>query len=494
MKFCFSKIVLLVLGAALVVSGLSCSGGNQGETIPITTTSAKARELYIKGRELAENVRNQESIEYFEQALELDPNFAMAHLNLSFTAPSTQEFFDHFDAALALVDKVSKGERLWILGVQAAVNGDPALQQSLYEDLVAAYPKDKRAHNLLANQLFGQQKYEEALVEYEKSRTIDPDYAPNYNQIGYCYRFLDDYAAAEKALKKYIELIPDDPNPYDSYAELLLKMGKFDQALKEYQRAVGINSRFLPSHFGIATSLCMMGKYKEARDGLYEQFLRALNDGQRRTILLATAVTYACQEEYDQAMRELQDRYQIAEANADLPTEANDLNNMAGILLMTGQPDSARTLYDKAIELVEASSLADEVKHVSQIGYYANLAFAACIKGDFESARARADEYHEAISPDNFGSMQTYHAIEGLIALGTKDYERAVSELEQANLQNPIFVYYLGEAYLGAGERKTGISYISQAAHFNAVNNLNYALIMPKAERRLQELEKQAGT
>jgi cytochrome c-type biogenesis protein CcmH/NrfG len=41
--------------------------------------------------------------------------------------------------------------------------------------------------------------------------------------LGYSYRSLENYAEAEKAFKIYIELIPDDPNPYDSYAEMLSK-------------------------------------------------------------------------------------------------------------------------------------------------------------------------------------------------------------------------------------------------------------------------------
>ena len=35
----------------------------------------------------------------------------------------------------------------------------------------------------------------------------------------------------------HIELIPNDPNPYDSYAELLLKLGKFDQSIENYKKA-----------------------------------------------------------------------------------------------------------------------------------------------------------------------------------------------------------------------------------------------------------------
>src|SRR5688572_31006475 len=37
----------------------------------------------------------------------------------------------------------------------------------------------------------------------------------SYNQLGYAYRFLENYAKAEETFKKYIQVIPDDPNPYE---------------------------------------------------------------------------------------------------------------------------------------------------------------------------------------------------------------------------------------------------------------------------------------
>ena len=45
----------------------------------------------------------------------------------------------------------------------------------------------------------------------------------------------------EKTFKKYTELIPGDPNPYDSYAELLLKTGRYDEAVAQYQEALRID-------------------------------------------------------------------------------------------------------------------------------------------------------------------------------------------------------------------------------------------------------------
>jgi tetratricopeptide (TPR) repeat protein len=88
------------------------------------------------------------------------------------------------------------------------------------------------------------------------------------NQRGYARRFLEDFDGAEKAFKKYISLIPGDPNPYDSYAELLMKMGKFEASIENYRRALKVNPRFAPSHIGIATALNFLGRYTEARKQL----------------------------------------------------------------------------------------------------------------------------------------------------------------------------------------------------------------------------------
>ena len=65
-----------------------------------------------------------------------------------------------------------------------------------------------------------------------KATAINPSFSTPYNQLGYAYRFLEKFPEAEDAFKKYTQLIPDDPNPYDSYAELLMKMGRFDESIK----------------------------------------------------------------------------------------------------------------------------------------------------------------------------------------------------------------------------------------------------------------------
>ena len=100
----------------------------------------------------------------------------------------------------------------------------------------------------------------QAIEHYKKATELAPDYSTAYNILGYAYRQNVAYANAEKAFKKYIELIPNDPNPYDSYAELLLKMGRFDESITQYQKALAIDSNFINSHLGIAAALDVQGQ------------------------------------------------------------------------------------------------------------------------------------------------------------------------------------------------------------------------------------------
>src|SRR5262249_11246527 len=193
--------------------------------IPVTTASAEAKAEFLKGRDNFEKLLITDSIAHFQKAASLDPNFAWAELALANSAPTGKEFFEHLHKAVALADKASNGEKLLILATEAGANNQPVKQKEYLDALVAAYPNDERAHFNLAGYYFGQQDYPRAIEHYKKATELEPTYSTAFNLLGYANRQNGDFAAAEKAFQKYIDLIPKDPNPYDSYAELLLKMG-----------------------------------------------------------------------------------------------------------------------------------------------------------------------------------------------------------------------------------------------------------------------------
>src|SRR5204863_11193 len=71
-------------------------------------------------------------------------------------------------------------------------------------------------------------------------------------------------------LRNACSLDPDfamahDPNPHDSYAEILRMAGRFEDAVKQYQAALAIDPSFYSSQFGIADTYSLMGDQIRAR-------------------------------------------------------------------------------------------------------------------------------------------------------------------------------------------------------------------------------------
>lgn len=472
----------------LTIAGIGCGSGNSGK-MPITTSSDEALDYYVKGRDLAERLRGQESIEYFQKAIALDSNFALAYLNLAFSSASAKEFFENFDKARSLIDHVSEGERNWILGVEAGNNAMPSRQREYFQRIVDMYPKDERAHNILAGNYFAQQQWEEAISEYTKAIDINPRFSPPYNQLGYAYRFLGRYQDAEHAFRRYIKLIPDDPNPYDSYGELLLKMGRYNQSIQSYEKALTINSSFAPSHIGIATNLNLKGKHDKAREQLAEMYDTAPSDGQRRAALFGMAVSYADEGKLDSAVIMLRKQYALAEKISDAAAMAGDLQIIGTVLYEARKFDQAADAFDKALKIVLGSQLSPEIKENARRTNLYLTARLALVRGDIEKARAKWKEYHdEVVKLDNYGQIRLAHDLAGRIALEKDDYDQALTEFGQANQQDPYILFLTGLAYERKGDLKSAREMYSETVNFNQISSINYSLVRSRAQAKLSTL------
>ncbi|PYV48446.1 MAG: hypothetical protein DMG92_13625, partial [Acidobacteria bacterium] len=59
--------------------------------------------------------------------------------------------------------------------------------------------------------------------------------------------------------------MPNDPNPQDSYAEILRMAGHYTVAIDHYHVALSMNPQFYSSQFGIADTYMLMGDETRAR-------------------------------------------------------------------------------------------------------------------------------------------------------------------------------------------------------------------------------------
>ncbi|HKQ51252.1 MAG TPA: tetratricopeptide repeat protein [Pyrinomonadaceae bacterium] len=458
--------------------------------LPVTTASEEARKEFLQGRDLVDKLLVQDSLQHFDKAISLDPNFASAHLARAQSSPTAKEFFEHLKHAVGLADKASEGERLLILSTEAGANGDTAKQKEYLDKLVALHPNEERAHFNLGGYYFGQQDYPQAIAEYKKATELNPNYSNAYNLLGYAYRQNADYTSAEQAFKKYIELIPNDPNPYDSYAELLLKMGRFDESIAQYRKALSIQPNFVNSHFAIAANLTYQGKYDEASAELQKMTDKARNDGERRTALFGQTVVDADRGLLDKALADVDKQYALGEKINDVAAMAGDLQTKGNILLELGKYAEAKEQFDKLLKMTEGSNLSQEIKENTRRFHHYNLAVVALGMKDSAKAVAEAEEYRKgAEASKNPAQVRQAHQLLGMIALAEKDYDKAISELQQTGGQNPQNFFRLCQAYQGKGDNAKAREFCQKAADFNSLPLLPYAFVRTKAKKMATEIK-----
>ena len=477
-------VVTCLCAGALVL--VACNSTPDG-SIPITTSSDEAREDYLEGRDLAERLRSVEAHKSFDKALAEDSLFALAYLSNAFVQPNARGFFDNFNKARELKDSVSEGERLLILATEAAIEGNDSLQEENLSQLLRLYPDDARAHNFLGQLYFNQQRYADALKQLHRAIALDPDFSAPYNLSGYSYRFLGLLDSAEAMFEKYIDLIPDDPNPYDSYAELLLKKGEFEKSIESYQRALALDPGFVASYIGIASNYCYLNQHQAARDELQQLYAVARNDGQRRRALYGLAATYIEQGFLDSAETNILKARGIAERIEDVRSVATDYSALGALAVEAGDYRLASALYDSALSIVNSSDMDDLTKGSSRRFHLYSMARLAIETGQLKQADSLISKY--GMSVDSLSSVaQTafVHQLKGMLALQSGAFSLALDELSKASWLNPYNLYRIALAYRGKGDTKNTIGTLHEVLSFNVPLDMNYAFARLHA-RALQD-------
>lgn len=478
----------LVLVFAALALAIGCAGGGKAggatttaRTVPITTESAEARQLYLRGRDLLDKLRYTDARPYFERALQKDPGFALAHWGMAQCAPSSAAFFDALQRAVAAADGASEGERRLVLALDAGARGEPSKQLEHLEAVVRDYPDDVRAHNALGAYHFGRQDYAAAIEHYERAIAVDPEFSQPYNQLGYAYRFLNELQKAEATFRAYIELIPDEPNPYDSYAELLMKLGRHEESIENYREALKYDPNFVASYVGIGNNEIFLGRYAEAREAFDQLMDIARNDRERREALFWIAASFLYEGRPEQAIKILHKRLDIATAAGDQSAAASDLNFIGNVLLETGAPAEALQQFRRAIERIEIAGVPQDVKAAARRGALFFEARSALAAGDLAAAKSRAAAYGEAIAAFEVPfEVRNHHELLGRIALAEADHQAAVRELLEANQQDPRVQYLTALAYAASGETALAREWSGRAANFNGLN-VNWAFVRERA-------------
>ncbi|MFH2035680.1 MAG: CsgG/HfaB family protein, partial [Candidatus Zixiibacteriota bacterium] len=210
----------------------------------VTTHSPQAYKKYIEGLEAWNMFLEREAVDLFLESIEYDSTFAMAYYQLSLisTSPSIT---DYIRKALSQIDRVSKQEKIYINSRAAfLIDQNPRKSIEILKEGVRKYPNEKYMHYYLGVYTFAIGDSDESIRFVKKALEIDPNFRSGLNQLAYSYQANQDYENAIITMNKYIELVPDEPNPYDSRGDIYYRSANLEKAMESYEMALEIKPDF----------------------------------------------------------------------------------------------------------------------------------------------------------------------------------------------------------------------------------------------------------
>jgi serine/threonine-protein kinase len=214
------------------------------------TGNLEAYDLYLRGRNAMrgqQDPRNiQTAIDFYQQALEKDPNFALAYTGLADASLSMYREKKEPIWAERALGAAQQAQRLndnlaevhFALGSVFGVTGRSAQAVVELNRALELAPNSDEGHRRLGAALQAAGKPEEAVLAYRKAIEVNPYYWANQNSLGSAYLHLGDNEKALEAFRRVSELEPDNPVGYENMGNAYMRMGRFEEAIPSLQLAL----------------------------------------------------------------------------------------------------------------------------------------------------------------------------------------------------------------------------------------------------------------
>lgn len=268
-----TQIDLISLKLSNKLGGVAAEPGNGLSRA--MTTNLEAYRSYSLAVEKAHALHSQEAIELLERAIELDPEFAMAHARIGYTYAVAEGLADKgkapLERAFRLSERLTELDRLNITAWYAIANLDyPSAIRSL-QDVIAKYPLETEAYWRSGRLLLGEERYDEAINVLKQGLLVDPDGKDIYNALSVTYRDSNRHDEAIAMAQRYQLLAPNEPNALDTLALAYQAKGEYGQAAAAYLQALEMQPNFAIAVLHLANLRVRTGEYAAAIK-LYERY------------------------------------------------------------------------------------------------------------------------------------------------------------------------------------------------------------------------------
>jgi TolB-like protein/DNA-binding winged helix-turn-helix (wHTH) protein len=217
--------------------------------------NAGSLEAYLKGTLfLNQGIGSlDKSVEYFSEAIQLDPANTQAYSGLSqsylmigiFGLRPSQEVYPKARAAAMKaieIDPTTADAHGVLAEIAKGHDWDWAAAESEYRRALELNPSSSAIHAWYADYLSMMQRHDEAIAELRRSHELDPVSIVSEAFFGFLYYRARRYDEAIAVCQKTLELAPNYPNANWFMALALEKQGRIPEAIASLRSAV-MNSR-----------------------------------------------------------------------------------------------------------------------------------------------------------------------------------------------------------------------------------------------------------
>jgi tetratricopeptide (TPR) repeat protein len=474
---------LLCINAALFLQTASAQAPSTSATLPMTSQSDEARQLVQQALTLyLDRVQQEPANEILRKAIKIDPNFAMAHELLAQISLNSSEQVSEQKAAFATRKHATPSEQTVIEWYQDAADHKLLAAIPEMNEVIRQYPHDKWVVWMTTWWLMSQSQFERALDVYEQSGIKD---SPGLlNNMGYDCADLRQFDKAFVYMDQYVASMPGDPNPLDSYAEILRLAGRYDPSIQHYRAALAIDPTFYSSQFGIADTYSLMGDQARARRE-YEIGFARFEVPELQQVLWKTrrASTYVREGDYAGADKAFQEIADYAHSRQISQVEADTYRQMAEY---QQDPKQAVVFLNKADAALSEGNNAQKIALQQEEAQVLRARVELALKTE-DAATAKSNLLRLSKLAANSGDKLidlAYSGAEGAVLFSHEHYQDAISRLEE-DITDPRSLKLLIAAYQNTGDSAGAKQTSELLANLNDPTT-EQAMVVPEFKKCMQ--------
>jgi tetratricopeptide (TPR) repeat protein len=437
---------LLLGGALLATSALTVHAQVQpAANVSSSASTEAARAEFRKAFFEVQNVGGPRADKHFQAALAADQRFGLARIYQTVVAPgmTAAEREARISESMGTLGSAKPAELLLAAYWRETAAGRGAAAVPIIKTAAELAPEDPEINYIYNNtQRAGKQPAEQVAMLKSFLQRF-PNHAAAWNTLAYTSWRTGDREGTLAAAEKYMQVAPQHPNSHDTYADVLLLLGRGQEAIPHVEQIRRIDPDWTATEAKLGTIKLTMGDVKGARTH-FDEVVRTATEPQERIEAAYWLAAVDLHAKNPKAAVQQITRIADVAKGADLPGAVVLAHSRAAVIqAYTGDRRGAQA----SLAAAQAAAMNDNQKATHQ----AHTAIVLSRLGQADDARAAATQF-ASLQPNNPGIP----GIDAIQALDRKDYAAAEAAIAKTPQMDVLPRALRAELLLRTGKKAEG--------------------------------------